>query len=144
MTFMRHSVLTITTTVLLALAVLVPVVGVYAQEEGRDPDTGFVPCTGTAEDPCKFEHLIILAKGVITWALYMATFIAAIAFTYAGFLYVTAAGNMTQVAKAHTIFRNVAIGFIIALGAWLIVYTITSSLVNTGPDGIDTLLESPN
>jgi hypothetical protein len=56
--------------------------------------------------------------------------VAVISFSYAGFLYLTSQGNPGQISKAHGIFKTTAIGFLIVLSAWLIVYAITGSLLN--------------
>jgi len=64
--------------------------------------------------------------------------IATLLFSYAGFLYVTAGGNTGKIQKAHDIFKDVAVGFLIVLSAWLIVNTIVSPLIS---DNYETLLE---
>jgi amino acid transporter len=91
---------------------------------------GIVPCTGAEGDECGFYELVELGERIITWLLFIAVFIAAVLFAVAGFLYATSAGDEGKVKKAHTIFRRVLMGFIIALAAWLIVFTITSILLN--------------
>lgn len=128
------------------------VVVAYAQD---DPDPsrffGLVPCTGVAPDsdrvdspspnehPCTFNDLVAAAQKVIDWLLYAAVFFAAILFSYAGVLYVSSAGNPGQVERAHRIFKNVAVGFIIALAAWLIVHTITATLLDEDSQDIPLL-----
>ncbi|MCI0619843.1 pilin [Candidatus Wolfebacteria bacterium] len=114
---------------------------VYAQDEDPSRFFGLVPCTGVAPDPdrvgppapnehpCTFTDLVAAAQKVIDWLLYAAVFFAATLFSWAGFLYVTSAGETGKVSRAHGIFKNVLIGFIIALAAWLIVHTITTALL---------------
>jgi len=90
-----------------------------------DPDFQLVPCNGP---DCEFGHVVTLAKRIINFLLYVAVFIGIIAIMYAGFVYVSSAGDTGKVDQAHTIFKNVLFGFIIALGAWLIVHAIISGL----------------
>ena len=125
--------------------------GTIRQTPGRinpDAERGLVPCgtltdadSGKIANPCKFSDFLILANRIINLAILISAALAAIAFAYAGFLYTTAAGSMEQIKKAHEVFKNVAIGFIIVLSAWLIVYTIVQTLV---PDAEEfTLQETP-
>ncbi len=94
---------------------------------------GLVPCEGAN---CNFASFIELADRVIDFLLFKISVpIASILFMYAGFLYVTAAGNPTQISKATGIFKNVGIGFILALSGWLIVNLITTALLKPGYGG---------
>jgi len=83
------------------------------------------PCDGPN---CGFNDLIQLARNIIDFLLVIAVFVGTIAIMYAGFVYVSSAGDTGKVEQAHTIFKNVLFGFIIALGAWLIVHAIISGL----------------
>lgn len=67
---------------------------------------------------------------MLTFIIKFSTVLAGIAFAWAGFLMITAAGNMSQIQKGKGIFSNVLIGFIIMLAAWLIIDTILSMLVD--------------
>ena len=98
---------------------------------------GIVPCEGT---DCNFNHLIQMVQKFIKVAIYSFVFpLAALMFMWAGFLYLTSAGSEEKIKKAHTIFRKVAMGIIMSLLAWLIVYTIVKLL--GVPEGY-TLLKS--
>ena len=102
--------------------------------EETDPTagSGLVPCDGVGDGPngeCTFTHFVQLLQNLINWLIFIAVPLSAIIFTYAGIMYVTAAGDPGKIAQAHGIFKNVAVGFIIVLGAWLIVYTITSTFL---------------
>ncbi len=82
---------------------------------------------------CGFEEFIVLINKVIKFLLFsIATPLAALAFTYAGFLLISAGGDPGKLTQAKSIIKNVLIGFVIALAAWLIVNTILSSLGFTG------------
>lgn len=93
---------------------------VFAQE-------GLVQCDGVTVK-CDFVAFVALVNRVITFIIEISIPIAALLFAYAGFLYMNAQGNLGKVSQAHKIFQNVAIGFMIILAAWLIVYTLVSTL----------------
>ncbi len=87
---------------------------------------GIVPSCNNG--PCGYADLITMANTIIKFlVLDVSVPIATIAFVYAGFLYMTSAGNEGQISKAHEIFRKVIIGFVIAAAAWLIVHFILAS-----------------
>lgn len=99
---------------------------------------GLVPCNGvksgtdtrgTPDKECTFTELIALFNLIINFLLFkLAAPLAVLAFVYAGFLYITAAGDTGKIAKAHDIFKNVLIGLILAFGAFLIVTAILKGL----------------
>ena len=91
-----------------------------------------IVCDGTAADPCTFSDLITLVKNLINALVILSTFFATAAFAYAGFLLLTSGGNESAKTKAKEVFRKVLIGYLWILAAWLIVYTITSVLLNEG------------
>lgn len=87
------------------------------------------PPPGTSH-PCDFNDLVTLAVNFVNFLITYSFLVAVISFSYAGFLYLTSQGNPGQISKAHGIFKTTAIGFLIVLSAWLIVYAITGSLLN--------------
>ena len=100
---------------------------------------GLVPCGGydyddtgalIGEEPaCNFGYIIVLAQNVIEFRIFkLAAPLAALVTAWSGFLYLTSAANPGQREKAKKILKNVVLGFIIALAAWLIVKTLLSSL----------------
>ncbi len=87
---------------------------------------GIIPCGTTSTHPeCTFDDLVTLVTNVINYLILVSAPIAAIMFTYAGMLYLTAAGDTGKISKAHGIFWTVFIGFLIVLAAWLIVKSIS-------------------
>ncbi|PJE74125.1 MAG: hypothetical protein COV01_02625 [Candidatus Taylorbacteria bacterium CG10_big_fil_rev_8_21_14_0_10_41_48] len=104
---------------LISFALLIPG-GVFGQE------TGIVPCNGP---DCNFCSLAQLGQNIINLAIFLAVFLSAILFAWAGWNYLTNFGDTGKVSKAHEIFRNVAVGFIIVLAAWLIVDTLMKTLL---------------
>lgn len=99
-----------------------------------------IVCDGTADDPCTFASLIELVKALITDLVLLSTLLAVAAFCYAGFLLLTSGGNEGAKTKAKDVFVKVLKGYLWILAAWLIVYTITNTLLNSGYS----LLGSPN
>lgn len=91
--------------------------------------------------PCQFSDLIVLVQNLITMLIVISTFLATAAFAYAGILLLTSGGKESAKTKAREIFSKVLIGYLWILGAWLLVYTITSVLVNT--DKFPSLLGNP-
>jgi len=97
-----------------------------------------IPCGTTANPtPCGgdkgWDQLMTLINNVIKFILFdMVVPIAAIMFAYAGILLIFSGGDTGKRAKAKSIFVNVAIGFIIAIAAWLIIEFILTLL---GYDG---------
>ena len=88
---------------------------------------GLVPCNGP---DCDYGKLIELAKNIINYLILFTIPLAAIAFAWAGFTFITAAGNESKISKAKEIFWKVSWGFIIVLTAWMIVYLITQALLS--------------
>ncbi|MEX0935110.1 MAG: PKD domain-containing protein [Candidatus Paceibacterota bacterium] len=89
---------------------------------------GLVPCNGI---DCDFNSFIELLNRVIEWIFYTAAVVATVMFAYAGWLYMSSGGSPQKISTAHNIFKKTAIGLIIIALAWLIVNTITASLLDT-------------
>lgn len=98
---------------------------------------GLVPACPDHE-PCGFNEAMKLINNVITFLLFtIATPLVALIICYAGWLYLSSQGSKENVTKAKTILKNVIIGYIIGLVAWLVVKTILVSLGFTGPMYLD-------
>jgi len=92
-----------------------------------------VLCEGPTGDPkteCNYGALIGGINRFLQFVIGFATVIAVVMFVYAGSLLIFSGGNKTQMDKAKTILRNVVVGFILVLAAWLIVFTILRSLID--------------
>ena len=87
-----------------------------------------IPCGNSGQPTCDFTMLTKLVQNIINFLVYMSAPVAAVAFAWAGVLYLTAAGDETKIGKAHTIFTDVLIGLGIVLSAWLIVKLIVTGL----------------
>jgi hypothetical protein len=99
---------------------------------GKNPD-------GSTYIPCDFNGAMMQVQHLINIAIVLGVLAAIVLFSYAGFLYVTASGNPGKLSQAHAIFKNVAIGFILMLSAWFIVYQILAWLTGDG-SGFSALL----
>jgi hypothetical protein len=97
---------------------LAPQALIYAQT--------FILCDGNACNACL---LVKLANNVIQFLIIIAIFIATIMFMWAGYQFVTAGGNQTQLSNAKKIFTDVLIGILIVLTGFLIVDTVMKLLV---------------
>jgi len=117
--------------------ILTPVASVNAYRIG-DPivpscNTGNL-VNGAYANPCNFNFLMTLINNIITFLLFViATPLAALCFVYAGFLMIFSGGSSEKVTKAKAIIKNVVIGYVIGLAAWLIVNTILKTLGFNGP-----------
>jgi hypothetical protein len=88
-------------------------------------------CSDTAEG-CNLKDLITLGENVLNFVLALAVTVSAVMFAWAGFLYITSAGNEQKVGHAKTLFAAVIIGLIIILTAWLVVDTLLKALTGRG------------
>lgn len=99
---------------------------------GVVPDCGKV-VNGVMNKTCGFGDLIELINKIINFLLFdLATPLAALVIIYAGWLYLTSGGSQEKISKAHSILINVGVGYLWALGAWLVVDVIVRSLGFTG------------
>jgi hypothetical protein len=87
-------------------------------------------CQKAGPFDCGFCELIDLIQNVINFLIFLATFAATLLFVYAGFLYLTAAGNKGQISRAHSIFVSVLIGFVVLLAGWLIIDLMMKAFVS--------------
>lgn len=75
---------------------------------------------------CNFGGALAQVQRLINIAVSLGVLVAILLFSYAGYLLVSVSftGKTDDVQKAKTIFQKVAIGFIIMLAAWFVVYQI--------------------
>lgn len=88
-------------------------------------------CTGKdAHNPevCGFDQFIQLIANIMGALMVIALSLATILFSFAGFKYVTAAGNPSQIESAKKVFLNVAIGLAVVFGAYLLIQVLVSVL----------------
>jgi hypothetical protein len=89
-----------------------------------------IVCDGTKADPCTFNKLIELAQNIITDLVILATLAATAGFIIVGFRLLFSGGNPGALSEAKEMFRKILLGFLWILVAWVVVYTITSALLN--------------
>lgn len=85
-----------------------------------------VTCEGTN---CTICHLADTAQNVLNAGIYLAVFLSAVLFAFAGWKYMTAGGDPGKISSAKSIFSNVLIGILIAVASWLAVDTIMKTFV---------------
>ncbi len=89
---------------------------------------GLVPCGGKGEPVCDAGQFFQLMDKVIQYLLFIAIPISALAFAYAGWLYMTAGGDSGNVGRAKDMFWSIFWGFFWMLSGFLVIYTILNFL----------------
>ncbi len=106
-------------------------------------DISFTQYTGKliSLDPAGYDPAITQSKNVrefaqkiVNWALSFLGFIAVLLIIYAGFLYITAAGESEKADKSKKIITYTIIGIIIILGSYAIVNTVLTGAFSGGED----------
>ncbi|MBI4079635.1 hypothetical protein HY414_00185 [Candidatus Kaiserbacteria bacterium] len=87
-------------------------------------------CRASAAQTCGLCDIAQLAQNTINAGIYIAVFLAAFLFAWAGWKYVTAGGDSGKAGDAKKIFWTVGVGLVLILAAWLIVDLIMKILVN--------------
>lgn len=129
--------------VALALLFFAFAVPVFTFAQSANP---LVPCgteanaDGTVKNPCGFDDFVILVKNITDYLIILGTAVSALAFAYAGFLMMTAQGEMGKVEEAKAIFGKVVIGLLFMLTAWIIVHAIEAVFMKP-ESGIKSLLQ---
>ena len=98
---------------------------------------------GVVDNPCKFADIITLAKRLIAGWIGAGVLFAALGFSYAGFLYITAMGSEEKISHAHSIFTKTMWGFVFMLSAWLIAYTLESVFLRPSFIQKNSFLQAP-
>ena len=90
---------------------------------------GLVPCINN----CNWNYLLTMVNNVVKFVIVdLIVPIAAIMFAYAGFELITSGGSTEKRTKAKKMFTSVAIGIVLVVAAWLIIFTISSILGYNG------------
>lgn len=97
--------------IILALIILLPGV-IFAQNQG------LVKCNGP---DCDFAALVTLLNNIIRFLYQLALALGAFVIAYGGWMYFTAAGNMSKVSKGHEAMKMGAVGLIVVLLAFFII-----------------------
>lgn len=91
-----------------------------------------IVCGETVATECKYEHLFVLVKNLVNDMIVLSTFLFVFLLIYIAFLFLSSQGSESARTKAKDILWKVMWGYIWILGAWLVVYTITSALLKPG------------
>jgi len=84
------------------------------------------PLNGDSELPQLIQYLY-------EWGIALGGLAAFIALLIAGFQFLTSAGNPTQMSEARGRIQSAAVGLVLLLGSWLILYTINPDLTTFEP-----------
>ena len=113
------------------MLVAVPGGALHAQDESGGTSSRIIPCNGindpnTIEDEsCDYNDVIKLINRAIDFFLvYLVLPICVVAAMYSGWLLLTSGGDVSARKRALGIFRQVVIGLVIILCAWLVVNTL--------------------
>lgn len=87
-----------------------------------------VPCDGPN---CNLESFVTLVQNLLNFLVYLAVIGAALLFAWAGWLYLSSADNVSQRVKATKVFKNVAIGLIIMIGAWVLIDSLLEGVLRS-------------
>ena len=109
-------------TVLLLILAIMPSIAL-----GQGMPDKIVPCNGV---DCTVCDIATLAQNILNTGIFIAVFLSAVLFAWAGAKYLVNAANPGQVTQAKAIFANVLIGLLIILSGWLIVDTLMKVLTN--------------
>lgn len=72
----------------------------------------------------------LLAQNILNTGIFIAVFMSALLFAYAGWQAVTAGGSAEKMSAARSVFVNVLIGLIIILAGWIIIDTLMRTVTN--------------
>ena len=97
--------------------------------------------SGQVKNPCDFSHVLALVNNITNFFIITGAAVSALAFGYAGFLMMTAAGEMGKIEEAKAIFGKVLVGLLFMLSAWLIVHAIEAAFLDTSPGKFKSLLD---
>jgi hypothetical protein len=81
---------------------------------------------------CDFGALTTLIQNGMTDLILISSLLVIVALVTAGIKLVTSGGNPKALSDAKGMFTNIVIGYAVILTAWLVVYTITSTLLAPG------------
>ena len=83
-----------------------------------------IVCKGTIDDPCNVSDVILLFKRAIKALVEIATVITVLSLIYMGITLLTSAGKPQALSEVKSRAKWIIIGYVLILGAWVIVYTI--------------------
>ena len=91
---------------------------------------GIAQGIGCSGPDCQACNVVKLVQNIILYAIGLTIPIAILLFAWAGILLFTSGGNPSRLEQAKKILQSALIGFVIVLGAYLIINTILMAIVN--------------
>lgn len=99
---------------------------------GQGLPNSIVPDTCRGEGGCQnICDIALLAQNVLNTGIFVAVFLSAILFAYAGWNALTAGGNAEKAGNARRIFTKVLIGLLIIIAGWIVVDTLMKTVTNS-------------
>jgi len=86
-----------------------------------------VPACRDSNCGCDFVDVMQLVQNIMNFAIYLGTIVLVLILVYVGFLYVTNPASPANIQKAKSVATSAIIGFVVLLGAFLIVSTIMNT-----------------
>jgi hypothetical protein len=117
----------------------------YGQDGNGNPKIQVKNPDGSSrgvEIECGFLDAIAQVKKLINFGFILALPVVVVAIALSGIRILLAQGNSGELTKAKQLLQKILIGFMFVLGAWLIVYTISSYLLR--PEFYNVFLGDPN
>ena len=94
--------------------------------------SGLIPC-GNGDTPCTAGEIFDLVRSVLDFIFnYLIIPLAVFAYGLAGFKLIIGSNDPKQHSEGIDIIKNTTIGFVIALGAWVLIKFILTVLGATG------------
>lgn len=107
-----------------------PALAMAQTNTGQPANCGSGPCS--VQNPLNVNSLCGFLKKVLEAVITIAIPIAVVFIIWAGFKFVLAQGNSTELKKARSNFLYTVIGIAVFLGAWLLVQVIALTLKELG------------
>lgn len=103
------------------MAVWQPLTG-FCEPAWKAGGTGSVP-------PCDFAAILVLVKNGIQDLVLVSTLLVVVVAVIAGMRLLTSGGNPAALKDAKSMMQKILTGYIVILSAWIIIYTIATTLL---------------
>jgi hypothetical protein len=100
------------------------------------PHSALVPCgnndigTTSAALDCDFNDLVEMGRRIINFLFFASVLLTVSLLVYTGYLYLSAGSDVGILKKVKSKFLTIIIGFALVLGAWLIINTLVTTLID--------------
>jgi hypothetical protein len=95
-----------------------------------DGSLNLIPCGKTLDNPCTFDHLVLLGQNVINAVIFLALILLLFMLLKAGWQYLGSADNPAVLNKAKSSFTKIAVGIFLMLVGWLVINFIVEGVVD--------------